>query len=199
MKIHMIYLAAGNSRRFGSNKLLYSFRGLPLYQYGLKQLRELLEKNDNYTLDVVTQYDEIIEYIKELSCPRLYSIKSEKSHLGLSYSIQAGIQKYSNDKDCYFLFLVADQPYIQSSTIKAMVNLIINNHALLGTVKYQQQVGNPTMFHCQLYNELMKLKGDEGGRKIIDKYSSVCLKVPVMDRKELYDYDYLQDIKNNEV
>ncbi len=78
MKIHMIYLAAGNSRRFGSNKLLYSFRGLPLYQYGLKQLRELLEKNENYTLDVVTQYDEIIEYIKELSCPRLYSIKSEK-------------------------------------------------------------------------------------------------------------------------
>ena len=50
MKIHMIYLAAGNSRRFGSNKLLYSFRGLPLYQYGLKQLRELLEKNENYTL-----------------------------------------------------------------------------------------------------------------------------------------------------
>ena len=165
----------------------------------MNQLRELLEKNENYTLDVVTQYDEIIEYIKELSCPRLYSIKSEKSHLGLSYSIQAGIQKYSNDKDCYFLFLVADQPYIQSSTMNGMINLIINNHALLGTVKYQQQVGNPTMFHCQLYNELMKLKGDEGGRKIIDKYSSVCLKVPVMDRKELYDYDYLQDIKNNEV
>ncbi len=72
--------------------------------------------------------------------------------------------------------MVADQPYIQSSTMNGMINLIINNHALLGTVKYQQQVGNPTMFHCQLYNELMKLKGDEGGRKIIDKYSSVCLK-----------------------
>ena len=46
MKIHMIYLAAGNSRRFGSNKLLYDFHGMPLYQYGFNQLLELLKKHD---------------------------------------------------------------------------------------------------------------------------------------------------------
>ena len=71
MKIHMIYLAAGNSRRFQDNKLLYNYQGQPLYRYGFNQLLKLLS-NDNYTLDVVTQYPEIIFDIKQFNYPRLY-------------------------------------------------------------------------------------------------------------------------------
>ncbi len=33
MKIHLILLAAGNSRRFGGNKLVSFLNGKPLYQY----------------------------------------------------------------------------------------------------------------------------------------------------------------------
>ena len=33
MKIDMILMAAGNSRRFGSNQLLYEWRGKKLYRY----------------------------------------------------------------------------------------------------------------------------------------------------------------------
>ena len=36
--IHIIYMAAGNSRRFGSNKLFYELDGKPMY-------RHLLERN----------------------------------------------------------------------------------------------------------------------------------------------------------
>ena len=38
MKLRIIYLAAGNSRRFGSNKLLHITQGKPLYQHGLDML-----------------------------------------------------------------------------------------------------------------------------------------------------------------
>ncbi len=46
MKIRMIYLAAGNSRRFGSNKLLYKTGGKPLFAYGLDVLIKVLEERE---------------------------------------------------------------------------------------------------------------------------------------------------------
>lgn len=35
MRIRMIYMAAGNSRRFGSNKLVYLIDGKPMYLHVL--------------------------------------------------------------------------------------------------------------------------------------------------------------------
>ena len=41
MKIDLILMAAGNSRRFGSNKLLYEWRGKKLYRYMYDSLVEV--------------------------------------------------------------------------------------------------------------------------------------------------------------
>ena len=38
--IHIIYMAAGNSRRFGSNKLFYELDGKPMYRHLLERLIE---------------------------------------------------------------------------------------------------------------------------------------------------------------
>ena len=43
MKIALIMLAAGNSRRFGSNKLLYEIEGKPMYQHILEKLMKVAE------------------------------------------------------------------------------------------------------------------------------------------------------------
>ena len=61
MKIHIIYLAAGSSRRFGSNKLLWEYEGRPLYRHGLDRLIEMSSDRDDCTLTVVSRYDEILE------------------------------------------------------------------------------------------------------------------------------------------
>ena len=39
--IHIIYMAAGNSRRFGSNKLFYELDGKPMYRHLLDRLAEI--------------------------------------------------------------------------------------------------------------------------------------------------------------
>lgn len=201
MKVHMIYLAAGNSHRFGSNKLIYQFHGQPLYQYGLQQLLELLSTHDNYTLDIVTQYDEIVMYVDRLSpfFTNLYCHQCPQSHLGISYSIQAGIKKYLHEEDAYYLFLVADQPYIQARTLQRMIEKVIEHKPLVASLCYHQQVGNPTMFHSSLSDELMSLQKDEGGRKIVRKYQSQCLYVSAQHKEELIDFDTLQDIYKSDI
>ena len=61
--IHIIYMAAGNSRRFGSNKLLYELDGKPMYRHLLDHLVEIKDrynklKSDSPVIDitVVTRY-----------------------------------------------------------------------------------------------------------------------------------------------
>ena len=65
--IHIIYMAAGNSRRFGSNKLFYELDGKPMYRHLLDRLAEIKNrynksKSDSQTIDitVVTRYREIL-------------------------------------------------------------------------------------------------------------------------------------------
>ena len=65
MKLSMIYMASGFGRRFGSNKLLASLGGRPLYMYGLTALAEaavlLQAEGTECQLITVSQYAEILE------------------------------------------------------------------------------------------------------------------------------------------
>ena len=56
MAVHLIFLAAGFSRRFGSNKLFYLMDGKPMYRHVLDRLLEIL-KDGTFcaNLTVVTQ------------------------------------------------------------------------------------------------------------------------------------------------
>ena len=95
MEIRMIYLAAGNSRRFGSNKLLYEINGKAMFAYGLEALFQVLEEMEETSLTVVTNYAEIEEYVqgrrRVIGKERIATVKSPDSHMGISYSIRAGI------------------------------------------------------------------------------------------------------------
>ena len=59
MKTVLIMLAAGNSRRFGSNKLLYEIEGKPMYLHVLEQLKQVQKKIPDSGIIVLTQYQEI--------------------------------------------------------------------------------------------------------------------------------------------
>ena len=60
-----IMLAAGNSRRFGSNKLLYEIGGVPMYLRTLHKLQKAASELGNCEIIVVTQYEEIASKAQE--------------------------------------------------------------------------------------------------------------------------------------
>ena len=57
LEIAMIMLAAGNSRRFGANKLLYEIDGIPMYRHVLEQLDDTKKKIEN----IYSEYSDITE------------------------------------------------------------------------------------------------------------------------------------------
>ena len=94
--MHVIYMAAGNSRRFGSNKLLFPWQGKPLYRHTFDLLLERQQAWADrcpFSITVVTQYEQILRELGELSGQEgLFLVYCADSKKGVSYTIRAGIQ-----------------------------------------------------------------------------------------------------------
>ena len=108
----MIYMAAGNSRRFGSNKLVYLIDGKPMYLHVLERLSAVCKRHRDWEIVLVSQYEELLEQGKQLAHRTVYSPESRD---GASWTIKNGL-KAAGDADA-FVFFTADQPWLSEETI----------------------------------------------------------------------------------
>lgn len=197
--IHIIYMAAGNSRRFGSNKLFYELDGKPMYRHLLDHLTEIKNrynksKSDSQTIDitVVTRYREILDYCACI--PDCHAVISPDSEKGISYTIKAGIMAVQEQKKTgmqdYYMFAVADQPYLKSQSVIKLIDRVLKNTGgkrLAFSLRCGDAVGNPCVFNSSLIPQLLSLEGDKGGRSVAKKHD--CVYVDIADERELMDID----------
>ena len=204
--IHIIYMAAGNSRRFGSNKLFYELDGKPMYRHLLDHLVEIKDrynklKSDSPVIDitVVTRYRKILDYCACI--PDCHAVLSPDSEKGISYTIKAGIMAVQEQKKTgmqdYYMFAVADQPYLKSQSVIKLIDRVLENTGgkqLAFSLRCGAAVGNPCVFHSSLIPQLLSLEGDKGGRSVAKKYD--CVYVDIADERELMDIDSLSNSKH---
>ena len=245
--IHIIYMAAGNSRRFGSNKLFYELNGKPMYRHLLDHLIEIKDRynklkntgtnkpldsdemdadtvidtyigtdtglskkpgkktknaeSNNPVIDitVVTRYREILDYCACI--PDCHAVLSPDSEKGISYTIKAGIMAVQEQKKTgmqdYYMFAVADQPYLKSQSVIKLIDRVLENKGNMKSVfslRCGDTVGNPCVFHSSLISQLLSLEGDKGGRSVAKKYD--CVYVDIADERELTDIDTLSNSKH---
>lgn len=204
--IHIIYMAAGNSRRFGSNKLFYELDGKSMYRHLLERLIEIKDrynklKSDSPVIDitVVTRYREILDYCACI--PDCHAVLSPDSEKGISYTIKAGIMAVQEQKKTgmqdYYMFAVADQPYLKSQSVIKLIDKVLENKGnirLTFSLRCGDAVGNPCVFHSSLISQLLSLKGDKGGRSVAKKHD--CVYVDIADELELMDIDTLSNSKH---
>lgn len=197
--IHIIYMAAGNSRRFGSNKLFYELDGKPMYRHLLDRLAKIKNrynksKTDSQTIDitVVTRYREILDYCACI--PDCHAVISPDSEKGISYTIKAGIMAVQEQKKTgmqdYYMFAVADQPYLKSQSVIKLIDRVLKNTVgkrLVFSLRCGDAVGNPCVFNSSLIPQLLSLEGDKGGRSVAKKHD--CVYVDIADERELMDID----------
>lgn len=245
--IHIIYMAAGNSRRFGSNKLFYQLDGKSMYRHLLERLIEIKDRYNNLEnirtnkrldsdemdtntvidtyigtdidlskkaekktkntessspfvdITVVTRYREILDYCAGI--PDCHAVLSPDSEKGISYTIKAGIMAVQEQKKTgmqdYYMFAVADQPYLKSQSVIKLIDKVLENKRnmrLVFSLRCGDTVGNPCVFHSSLIPQLLSLEGDKGGRSVAKKHD--CVYVNIADERELMDIDSLSDSKH---
>ena len=193
MKINIIYMAAGNSSRFGSNKLLYQYNGKPLFRYGLDVLTNVAKTRNDCRVIVATRYDEIEEYVRTLAEPAIKVCHSADSYLGASYTIRNALKSIERAGDeLYYVFMVADEPNLTFDIIDGFLNGLLGSGKPAGSLVVQGQNVNPMAFSSKLEPELLSLENDEGGRFVFNRYRENCFGYEV-DQRNVNDVDYLID------
>ena len=180
-KIAVILEAAGNSSRFGSNKLLHVMDdGRPMIASILDAVRPL----DVYKKILVTQYDEVAAMASEFD-----TVMNDRPDLGISRSMQIGLSA-AGDADAY-MFCVCDQPGLTTDTLERLIEAYKKGTAGIVSLAWQGKMCNPKIFSSRYKEELMSLSGDTGGRQIIASHTDDILLVEAESEDEVRDIDSL--------
>ena len=180
MRINLILLAAGNSKRFNGNKLLAIYKGKPIYMHIVEKVIDLKVNK----IICVTQYEEIKEALLNTN---INVVMNDNSSLGISSSIKLGIN-FDKNADGY-MFMVCDQPFISVQTLKSVIDNFINGDKGIVCVGCGDDKGNPVIFSKRYINELLSLEGDSGGKRILKGHLNDLNIVNVDNGIELIDID----------
>lgn len=185
MNTGLILLAAGNSIRFGENKLFALVDGKPMLERAINTAAKT-----KIPFIVVTQAGKAADTAKDLGAEVIINSKPE---YGLSHSVHLGTEHFLY-KDA-LIFMVCDQPYLRAETIQHLVSEFYMSPKRIACISNGNRRGNPAMFDISFAPELMALKGDTGGREIIRANPDDVLFVNASPN-ELKDIDRKSDLKN---
>jgi len=182
--LNLVLLAAGNSRRFGENKLMWPVNGKPMVRHIMDILNSIaIEKG--WSLIVVTQEGPVAD-IPRAACAK--TVINTMSDEGISTSIRLAIESMENS-NCPAVFFVADQPFITRQTILDFVEGYASSGKGLGCVAHNGETGNPCAFAPGYFPELLALKGDRGGKKVIMQHTDDLYMFETANGDELTDID----------
>lgn len=125
MKISIVILASGFSKRFGSNKLLYKIDNVTLIEKVFKSISMFHNE-----VVVVSTYEEIELLAKQYHYDY---IKNNNPQNGISESVKLGTKHFINSDA--ILFMMGDQPFILKESIEKMFDEVNEKHILRASVK----------------------------------------------------------------
>lgn len=187
-KITAVVMAAGFSRRFGQDedKLLINVEGRPLYQHVLKVLEEI----EFLEVIVIARQEAILAYADSLG---FTAIRNDRAHEGISASIGLGLAEAS-DESLGYMFFTSDQPYLSKVDVESLIEAFEGLDEQIILARVGGKNGSPTLFSRSYKDQLMSLKGDQGGRVIIKENPHCLSYVELSNPKALWDLDTKEDL-----
>lgn len=175
MVITAVILAAGAATRFGGPKQIAEIDGEPLVHRSIRTARVAGARR------IVCVVGAHIERVRPaLSDLEVHVVDNPKWRLGLSTSIVCGVRAAIHLGETESLaVLLADQPFIPASHLRALHTQREDNGAPVAATAYEHGVGVPAVFGASLFPALQTLTGDRGAAKLIRNCArSVSVAVP---------------------
>ncbi|MDB4539390.1 MAG: nucleotidyltransferase family protein [Saprospiraceae bacterium] len=159
--IAIIILAAGSSSRLGRPKQLLELNGKTLLQ---KSIETALNVSINVTV-VLGANENLVR--PTISGFPINIILNENWISGMSGSIQTGMSALKNNEFQAVLIMLCDQPFINASILKGMIEVFEKNKFPIVASEYEKKVGVPAIFDASFFQKLKMLKGQKGAKKLI--------------------------------
>lgn len=176
-----ILLAAGQSTRFGSNKLLYTLNdGTPMVLACARQLRSVLPR----TIAVVEHAGNDVATL--LAQDGVTVIENPRASAGMGTSIACGVA--GNPDAPGWIIALGDMPCIPEGVIRALTAGLEQGADIIAPV-YKKRRGHPVGFSARHAQALMQLQNDEGARSIILANSASLELIETTDSSVITDID----------
>lgn len=175
-------LAAGCSRRFGSDKRLARLSdGRTLLSASLALPCAVFEE----VWVVLRAEDDPLELGV---APAVRVIPSEQATYGMGHSLADGVGSLAphSAAEALAIFL-GDMPWIAVDTLNKLLARASADHIVLPT--YQGQPGHPVIFGRRFWPALQRLSGDSGAREVVRAHPQAVRRVVVSDPAILRDVD----------
>jgi molybdenum cofactor cytidylyltransferase len=184
----VLIIAAGQSKRLGQPKQLLQFEGKSL----INRLIEIVKEAIDFPITVVL--GSASEKIKEqLTESNIKLVQNETWEEGMASSIRVGINSIVKaDKNIDgVMILVCDQPLITVKSIRELVELQQSTLKPISACYYANIIGTPAIFHKTVFDDLSKLQGDMGAKKIIQSWGEEVAKLHF--EEAVFDIDTEED------
>lgn len=188
--ISAILLAAGESKRMGTPKLLLNLGGKTILEHSI----------DNLLNSKVSEVIVVLGHGAEglLSRINQRTIKIMENSLyrqGMSTSIIAGLCLVDSRARAVMLAL-ADQPLIPPAVIDRLIEAYEGGGRGIAVPVHRGRRGHPVIYSVKYKEELLKLTGDIGGREIVGRHPEDLLEVEVDSESIFTDIDTMEDYKS---
>ncbi len=189
-KLYATVLAAGQSRRFGSMKLLADFRGTALVARAIRAAEAVC--GDRSLLVTGNEWRAVHEACQPLQG---FMVINEHYAEGMSTSIAAAVRALPEDADGMLLIL-GDQPLVTADDLDRLITAWQGAPEHIVCSRFGEQLTPPTIFPRRLFAELLQLRGDRGARPVVERHADSVVRIEVAHAE--FDVDTPQALKDLE-
>jgi len=187
--ISAILLGAGESKRMKVNKLFLPWGRETVFEHCFNTL--LRSKAGEIIVVLNKQNEEMKELFEKRSASATKKVKVTFNRYykrGMSTSIHKGLL-VMDPRSEGILISLGDQPFLKTRTINVLLRAFQQRKEGIVVPSFKGMKGHPVIFHRMFRKELLKLRGDTGGKPILLKYSKQIRTLPVRSEGVIKDID----------
>ena len=171
MKGGALVLAAGASRRFGSDKRRFPLEGEPMLRRTLEAVRAA-----SLACRVCIGPGEG-DIPLWLDLPGLEFIECPHAPAGMGATLADGVAACGDWQG--LLVVLGDMPWVQPSTYRYLFESLDAGNIV--QPEFGGRPGNPVGFGADFFAELRSLTGDAGGRELLRRHPEALIRLPLED------------------
>lgn len=171
----IIILAAGASSRMGKPKQLLIYQQKTLLQ---RAIQAAVGIPGACIVVVIGANQSLIK--PDINNSAVIIEENPDWQQGMASSVRAGINRLTTVQPQVenALLMLCDQPFVDTVLLQKLIEKKQAGTGQIIASAYQNTVGAPVLFDRSYFDELTDLQGQEGARKLLNKYKEHVISIP---------------------